>query len=249
MAPVSESDVRQRILRAALELFAERGFATTTTAAIAQRANVAEKTLFAQFKSKSLLFDQTLSPAVLELAAPELVTSLLDTVGQSWGQLDELMRAVLHNRVEFARHHQDKLKLIVQEVLLRPERVSRFVAHGKRDVMPRFEKVVARLIADGELRDIPTPTVLRLLVSVAVGYLVIRFILLPELAWDDEREIDLMVSAISDGLRPRDKRSTQAKKPRTPTSTASKTRRTASAAPAKKRSAVAAARAKSDRSR
>jgi hypothetical protein len=91
--------------------------------------------------------------------------------------------------------------------------------------------------------------VLRLLVSVAVGYLVIRFILLPELAWDDEREIDLMVSAISDGLRPRDKRSTQAKKPRTPTSTASKTRRTASAAPAKKRSAVAAARAKSDRSR
>lgn len=54
----SRKDVRARLLVAALDLFAERGFDGTTTADIAQRANVAERTYFRHFSDKrEPLFD------------------------------------------------------------------------------------------------------------------------------------------------------------------------------------------------
>jgi len=199
-------DARQRILTAALELFAERGFAATTTAAIAHRANVAEKTLFAQFKSKGQLFEDTLGPAVLELAAPDLVTSGLSAFDESSERLDQrldhLLRSVLANRVEFATTHRSKLKLIIQEVLLRPELFSKLGAQWEHDMLPRFVTLVDRLESLGEVRPLPPASVLRIVISVMVGYLVTRSILLPEADWDDDCEIDLMVSVLVDGLHP-----------------------------------------------
>src|SRR6185369_11572086 len=51
--PVPEpSDTQRRILDAALALFAERGYDGVSTAQIAARAVVAEKTLFANFGTK-----------------------------------------------------------------------------------------------------------------------------------------------------------------------------------------------------
>jgi len=199
-------DARQRILSAALELFSERGFAATTTAAIAQRADVAEKTLFAHFKSKNQLFESTLSPAVLELTAPELVTDVIDTLGGSWEHFDQVLRALLTNRVEFATKHRAKVKLIIQEVLLRPELFSRFLAEGER-VMPSFAALIGRFETSGEVRRLPRASVLRIILSMAVGYFVTRAILLPEPpgggAWNDKQEIDTMVSVLTEGIKAR----------------------------------------------
>ena len=48
----AEKEASQRILEAAAVLFAERGYAATTTRAIAERAGVNEVTLFRKFKNK-----------------------------------------------------------------------------------------------------------------------------------------------------------------------------------------------------
>lgn len=45
-------DTEQRILDAALRVFASEGFTGATTRRIAEEANVAEVTLFRKFKSK-----------------------------------------------------------------------------------------------------------------------------------------------------------------------------------------------------
>jgi AcrR family transcriptional regulator len=47
-----EPDTRGRLLRAAVELFAERGYEATTAAQIADRANVTRTTLFRHFADK-----------------------------------------------------------------------------------------------------------------------------------------------------------------------------------------------------
>lgn len=47
------SDTADRVLDAAAELFAERGYAATTTRAVAERAGVNEVTLFRHFQSKA----------------------------------------------------------------------------------------------------------------------------------------------------------------------------------------------------
>ena len=56
--PRSGEPARQRLQQAALELYRERGYDTTTTAEIADRAGVTERTFFRHFADKrEVLFD------------------------------------------------------------------------------------------------------------------------------------------------------------------------------------------------
>ena len=55
------TDKRDKILQAALELFAEQGFRGTSTAQIAKHAGVATGTLFHHFESKEALYLELLS--------------------------------------------------------------------------------------------------------------------------------------------------------------------------------------------
>lgn len=56
--PRSGAEARGRLQRAALELYRERGFDNTTTAQIAERAGVTERTYFRHFADKrEVLFD------------------------------------------------------------------------------------------------------------------------------------------------------------------------------------------------
>jgi AcrR family transcriptional regulator len=54
----SGEEVRSRMLTAAREVFAERGYAGATTKLIAERAEVGEVLLFRHFESKAGLFDE-----------------------------------------------------------------------------------------------------------------------------------------------------------------------------------------------
>src|SRR5690349_12841390 len=64
----NNENTRQAILRAALELFAEKGFCRTTTKAIARKARVTERTLFNCFETKEDLvlyfFEQELDAVI-----------------------------------------------------------------------------------------------------------------------------------------------------------------------------------------
>jgi AcrR family transcriptional regulator len=75
-----EPEGRRRLHEAALALFAERGFAQTTTAAIAERAGLTERTFFRYFPDKrEVLFDgghemQEILVAAVASAPPEATT-------------------------------------------------------------------------------------------------------------------------------------------------------------------------------
>ncbi len=49
----------------------------------------------------------------------------------------------------------------------------------------------------------PPPSVLRLTLSAVLGFLLTRFLLLPEENWDDELEIENTIQFILYGLTPR----------------------------------------------
>ncbi len=55
------SETEQKILGAALTLFAEKGYTGATTRVIAEKAGVSELTLFRKFKTKKNLFDTLMS--------------------------------------------------------------------------------------------------------------------------------------------------------------------------------------------
>ena len=72
-----EPDARGRMVRAAMELFAERGFDQTTTGDIAERAGVTERTFFRHFADKrEVLFDG--SPTMQQAAYDAIVAAPAD---------------------------------------------------------------------------------------------------------------------------------------------------------------------------
>lgn len=195
---------RQRLVDAALGLFAERGFAGATTAQIAARAGVAEKTLFANFGSKERLYQATLEPAtILALMVPEAIRTLEPLLASPPDDPRALLRAILENRVRFARAHPREVQLLAQHVLRRPEAVLTLVDNFRRRIEPMFRPTLGRLVARGALRrDIPLGTIARMVVTSVVGYVFTRVVLLPDLDWDDAQEIERMVEVLASGIVP-----------------------------------------------
>lgn len=118
-----ENDARTRLQRAALELFARRGFERTTAAEIAQIAGVTERTFFRQFPDKrEVLFsgegDMRDLPTASIAHAPAGLGPL-DTLFQasrSLGQAHEESRPFLKLRLDIistapALHERELVKI------------------------------------------------------------------------------------------------------------------------------------------
>lgn len=76
--PQPESDTSDRILCAALKLFAERGYAGACTREIAREAGVAEVTLFRHFTSKDKLLEAVLSRFTFVSVMPQILAEIAD---------------------------------------------------------------------------------------------------------------------------------------------------------------------------
>ncbi len=132
---------RQRILHAAFELFMQRGYAGTSTLAIASHARVSKRDLYAEFAGKREIFAACVNRrsaamrAPLELAAPrnaaELATCLITYgTGLRLGVSDPQVIATY--------------RLIVQEAATAPELAQTLHAEGR---MAAFGAVCALFTA------------------------------------------------------------------------------------------------------
>ena len=199
------TDTQRRILDAALGLFAEQGFDGTTTVEIAARAGVAEKTLFANFGSKERLYNATLGPAtLLTTMMPEALRTLVPVFEHPPTEPRALLRALVLNRVQFAREHPREVKLLAQHLVQHPEAALEIARGFRERILPMAGPVIAGLTRMGLLRADMEPTQLaRLVATQAVGYVLTRVLFRPDLPWDDEREVTFLVDALVDGLAPR----------------------------------------------
>jgi AcrR family transcriptional regulator len=198
--PSPRTPAQEKLVRAALEIFAAEGYAAATTRAIAARAGVAEKTLFHAFGSKAGLFNEAVTPLLLETIGPSVFARLRSVIQATSGDLRTRLRAIFQDRLALAAGEPLLLKFLLQELLLRPGFRAPFIAHWKAHILPPIRGVIAAAVERRELRALPPGRVLRMVISLLVGYLVARHILLPDLDWDDEAELDGMLEALFEGI-------------------------------------------------
>lgn len=193
---------QQRILEAALALFAEKGFASASTGAIARQAGVAEGLIFKHFRSKKELFLKLVRPLVLDAFFPLSIKRIKRIIQQEDLPLEEVLEQILRERLDFARQHRRILRVMLQEIWLHPELMETlaelFQIHMRATIEARFELFVAR----GEVWEMPFGTFLRLVLSAFMGFVIPRVLLFPHLEWDDEREIRDTVQTLLRGLTP-----------------------------------------------
>jgi AcrR family transcriptional regulator len=108
-------ELRQKILNAATELYAETGFRGTTTRQIAQRAGVNEVTLFRHFGSKTALLHEAIRCACATSGPSALPEAPTDPRGEllAWARLhwEELWsrRSVIRTAMGEIEEHPELL--------------------------------------------------------------------------------------------------------------------------------------------
>lgn len=190
-----------KILEAAIEMFSEKGYAATSTSEIAKKANVAEGTIFRHYKTKKDLLMGIITPMLTRFTYPFIMSHFVQAVFKDpHKNYQELIETIIYNRFEFVKKNSSLVKIVLQEIAFHPEITEAFGENFRERVYPNFIEAIERFKQNGELIDYPTETIFRLTVTTIVGFLITRFIILPEQNWDDEVEIKRIVRFLTKGL-------------------------------------------------
>ncbi|MFC6207102.1 TetR/AcrR family transcriptional regulator [Levilactobacillus tongjiangensis] len=163
---------QKQVLAASLSLFAEKGFASTTTKEIAERAGVAEGTVYRRYRTKDELLAGVLAPFMTEVL-PKLVSEFAEkVVGQTYSSRHDLVATVVNDRMQFVVENQSVLRILVTEILvrndLRDQTISRMVPLLKQNLYP----VLDHLKAIGELVDWPNDRIAQFMIGTMLTQLV-----------------------------------------------------------------------------
>lgn len=186
---------KRSIVEAAVVCFAERGYEATPTIDIARRAGVAEGTIFRHFEGKKDLLLRLVRPLAANVIMPAALGEFADVVAEAKGDIETIMRTMLHRRIAFVRRHAPLVRILLQELpfhaelrALVGEQAIRFVAVA--------EPVLMEHAGASGLRPMQA---IRLFASVAGGYLIFSSILAPDAGWDDEDEVNAIVQFLLRG--------------------------------------------------
>ncbi|OKP98204.1 TetR/AcrR family transcriptional regulator [Paenibacillus sp. P46E] len=188
------------ILQAGIEIFSEKGYAAASTSEIAQRAGVAEGTIFRYYKTKKELLLSIVSPAMAKMIAPFVLRNFGGVLDVPFESYEAFLRAFMVNRLEFARKNFKILRIFVQEIPFQPVLREQFIENVMNNILERVTNITDHFKEKGEVADVPTPSIIRFTISSVIGYLLARLLLMPDKDWDDEAEVNLTIEFMLHGI-------------------------------------------------
>jgi AcrR family transcriptional regulator len=194
------TDKQIRIIQSAVDIFSAKGYAATSTSEIAQKAGVAEGTIFRHYKTKKELLLSIIGPIMTKMVAPLLMRDFTKVLETPYDKLEHFLRAVMTNRLEFARTHMPLLKIMIHEIPFHPELKDQFIEGVAHQVIERFEKITRHFQQQGQIIETPPLRAIRFMFTSIAGYILIRLLFATKMEWNDEEEIEATIRFIMHGL-------------------------------------------------
>lgn len=196
------TDKQARILEAAIDTFAEKGYSNTSTSEIAKKAGVAEGTIFRHYKTKKQLLLAIVTPTLTKVVAPIMEKTFVNEVFEKeYDSYESFLRTLIDNRYKFVKGRVPILRIFLQEVAFHDEINADIKKLFSKQIHQQLRKIVGHFQSKGQLKSIPADTVIRLTITSVIGFLITRFLILPENEWDDDAEIENTIQFIMSGLR------------------------------------------------
>ncbi len=143
--PLPETDTRSKILHAARQLFARRGFEGTTTKDLAAAAGVAEGTLFRYFANKKAILEEVATQGWLQLLT-DLLTELSEMA--NYRSIAQMMCRRMANLQE----NLELMRICFMEVQHHPDLQARIQTEAVDKMTDIAEVYFAEAIAKGVYR-------------------------------------------------------------------------------------------------
>lgn len=171
---LAKMDITQRqraVLRASMELFATQGFNQTSTRQIAQKAGVAEGTVYKQFKTKQAILTAILTP-IRELVIPQVAVDFAQNVlTRQYPELSDLVHEIFLNRLQLIDNNRSFVRLMYGSFLEQPRLRQEVVAAFTKRVAALFLKIFEFYQNQGQIRaDLAAQSIVQLIISTLLGY-------------------------------------------------------------------------------
>ncbi|WP_245604753.1 TetR/AcrR family transcriptional regulator [Paucisalibacillus globulus] len=197
------TEKQKGILAAATELFAEKGYAATSTSEIAKKAGVAEGTIFRHYKSKKDLLLTIVSPTMIRVISPAVKKDINKVLDKEFNTFEDFIRAMIANRIKFVQKHTSLLRIVIQELPFHEELKKQVVEHIGKEVFERLRETVRHFQGKGQIIDMHPDTIIRVVGSSVFSYIITRYVIFPDNEWDEEVEIDRIIEVLTNGIRKR----------------------------------------------
>ncbi len=195
-----KTEKQQRLIETAIKLFAEKGYANTSTAEIAKVAGVSEGLIFKQYGTKDRLLLSVILPFIKDLFPVMANEMLSEIISEDTISFEQFLRNLLINRALFITENKEIFQVVVKEVIYNEDL--------KRELLPYFFTKIPLFLTDvleqfkerGELIHLPTERIFKMLFTVIGGFLVSRLLLMENHIIPDE-EIEDIVQLVVNGLK------------------------------------------------
>ncbi|MNI29844.1 Fatty acid metabolism regulator protein [compost metagenome] len=191
-----------KIVQAAIEIFSEKGYAASSTSEIAQKAGVAEGTIFRHYKTKKELLLSIVAPIMSKLIAPFVIKDFTKVLEADYPKMEDFLRVTIRDRMTFARNHFPVIKILLHEIPFQPDLQKHFKEFIGEQILQRMNKVIRHFQEQGQIIEAPTFPIVRFIATTVIGLILSRFLFLPEASWDEEQEIETTIDLIMHGLIP-----------------------------------------------
>ncbi len=191
---------QRKIFLASVDEFAERGFAASSTLAIAERAGVSEALIFKYFRNKATLLKQVVFPIIAEAIMPLAIRGLREVTGGTHGTIESFLEALVRERLQFARRHKKHLRILLQELPLNPELRTRMSAVLAEKALPLLKERLVSFQKEGLLCSLPVDQLMGFMIPQILGFVLSRAVFELHQSQDEQQDIANLVHVILYGL-------------------------------------------------
>lgn len=195
------TEKQRKILLAAIEIFAEKGYAAASTSEIAKKAGVAEGTIFRHYASKEKLLYAIVAPTLVKLIAPFALMGIKKTIEAPYERMEDFIRAFLKDRIQFAKKNEKLIRIFLQELPYQSELKRLLIEMVRKEVLPLVENVIRHFQEKGEVRkDLSLFALIRHNAAVGIGYILGHLYFLSDMPWDEEKETSTVIELMMHGI-------------------------------------------------
>lgn len=193
----------ERIMEAALKLFAEQGYAGTPTSQIATEAGVSEGTIFKYFPKKKDLLSQLLVWFVSKQSHAIIVKPLENIFEENKdAEPKVIFKAIIKDRMGIFDKMAPFIRVLFNEMQYHPELREIFLDKILSEIKIYSEKLLSHFDKSGSVRELPSFLVMRSFIG-GTALMIFQRKYLPELSSPEmglEEEIDIFIDIFLNGI-------------------------------------------------
>ncbi|MEA4913853.1 MAG: TetR/AcrR family transcriptional regulator [Christensenella sp.] len=144
----SSPDKEIRIINAAINIFSEKGFEATRTREIAERAGVAEGTIFRYFPTKNAILERMV-PLLIRVMLPRFSGPIEKILSSHTSDpVEEIWKEILIDRIQMIQDNGRFIRSVLPELIHRAPLLNQM----KSTILPVIEQYVSKVVDYGKAR-------------------------------------------------------------------------------------------------